>query len=244
LDKIPAQLNPDSKFGEPPLTLFSSPSENFVLDLYVWESAHTSVHQHSFEGAFCVLTGKSIESTYSFTEIKSLGAHSALGKLIPVQIETIKPDDIKPIKTYDSLIHRVIHLDKPTVSLVLRTRKKTERPQLSYSYGCLASPSFLQGPEIIKVRILEWMLRQETRPQFNTIQGLMPYHQAWSVLLRDRSSNLWVTKLAMFFFGNESLTDFNKENAYNELLKLTTDSISVTILTAIDFLEQMDGIPG
>jgi hypothetical protein len=63
-DSIPTQQDVSATFGDPPLTLFSGP--RFHIDVYYWLDGTTSVHQHSFCGAFQVLIGSSIHSQYSF----------------------------------------------------------------------------------------------------------------------------------------------------------------------------------
>ena len=60
---LPEQKDADGRFGDPPITLFVGP--RFYIDVYYWLDGTTSIHQHSFTGAFQVLLGSSIHSHYS-----------------------------------------------------------------------------------------------------------------------------------------------------------------------------------
>src|SRR3712207_292666 len=55
---LPRQFDPRSSFGQPPLTVWAA--EHFVLDLYFWVDTDTSIHDHSFSGAFTNLSGHSL----------------------------------------------------------------------------------------------------------------------------------------------------------------------------------------
>jgi hypothetical protein len=63
LEETPTQFNPYSNFGSPPYTIYFSDKNRFALELYFWNGqSHTSIHDHSFEGAFTVLSGSSVEN--------------------------------------------------------------------------------------------------------------------------------------------------------------------------------------
>src|SRR5688572_6537914 len=61
---LPQQLDPRSNFGQPPLTVWRT--DRFVVDLYFWVDTETSIHDHSFSGAFTNLMGQSLNCTYQF----------------------------------------------------------------------------------------------------------------------------------------------------------------------------------
>src|SRR5438132_840078 len=63
---LPEQQDVEGRFGNPPVTLFSGP--RFYIDVYYWLDGTTSIHQHAFSGAFQVLLGSSIHSSYTFRE--------------------------------------------------------------------------------------------------------------------------------------------------------------------------------
>src|SRR5436190_12974294 len=58
-------INVSSKeFAQPGITVFSA--ERFYIEVLCWMDGTTAIHQHSFSGAFHVMAGSSIHSTYRF----------------------------------------------------------------------------------------------------------------------------------------------------------------------------------
>src|SRR5580698_1434849 len=51
-------------FGQPPVNVFHC--ERFYIQVLFWLDGTTAIHQHAFSGAFHVMQGSSLESTYSF----------------------------------------------------------------------------------------------------------------------------------------------------------------------------------
>ena len=45
---LPLQLDPQSQFGDPPLTVYNDGC--LVIDIYFWLHSSTSIHQHAFAG--------------------------------------------------------------------------------------------------------------------------------------------------------------------------------------------------
>src|SRR5205814_7981727 len=78
-ESLPQQYDVEGRFGNPPITLFAGP--RFYIDVYYWLDGTTSIHQHSFTGAFQVLLGSSIHSRYSFREDKIINEHFSAGEL-------------------------------------------------------------------------------------------------------------------------------------------------------------------
>lgn len=128
---LPRQLDPNSSFGQPPLTVWGT--ERFVLDLYFWVDTDTSVHDHSFSGAFTNLSGNSLNCAYRFEHAARADDGVRTGSLMLDRAEYLKPGDICPIAAGPKFIHRVWHLDCPTVTLVARTITRP-RSLRQYSY--------------------------------------------------------------------------------------------------------------
>src|SRR5438132_973004 len=59
-----AHQPPHFSFGEPSIQLYCG--RRFYIEALFWTEGTTSIHQHSFSGAFQVLLGGSIHTTYSF----------------------------------------------------------------------------------------------------------------------------------------------------------------------------------
>jgi hypothetical protein len=122
----------DSNFGEPPVVVFRA--EGFYIEVLPWLNVILDVHQHGFDGAFALLAGSSLHSTFRFQPAESYGDHLVVGKLVPDEIELLRKGDVRRITAGNALIHSTFHLDYPSVSLVVRTwRSEFGGPQLSYS---------------------------------------------------------------------------------------------------------------
>lgn len=76
---LPHQTDAAGHFGQPPVTLFVAP--RFCVDVYFWLESTTSIHQHSFCGAFSVLGGSSVHSLYRFENRQLLNPRSLCAKI-------------------------------------------------------------------------------------------------------------------------------------------------------------------
>ena len=129
---LPRQLDPRSSFGQPPLTVWHG--ERFVVDLYFWVDTETSIHDHSFSGAFTNLSGHSLNCSYRFERPEEVGRGVLTGALELDEATYMRPGDVCPIVAGQKFIHRVWHLDCPTVTLVARTARRASRRVRQYSY--------------------------------------------------------------------------------------------------------------
>lgn len=132
---LPPQLDPRSAFGQPPLTVWGT--DRFVLDIYFWIDTETSAHDHSFSGAFTNLNGHSLNCTYNFERAARHDEGLFTGSLLLEDAEYVRPGDVCPIVAGAKFIHRVWHLDCPTVTLVARTTRRQPglRQYTYYSEG-------------------------------------------------------------------------------------------------------------
>ena len=128
---LPQQLDPRSRFGQPPLTVWGT--DRFVLDLYFWVDTETSIHDHSFSGAFTNLTGNSLNCTYRFEPAARHGEGLLTGSLALDRADYVTQGDVCPIVAGSRFIHRVWHLGSPTITLVARTTKRPPRLK-QYTY--------------------------------------------------------------------------------------------------------------
>lgn len=126
-----AQEDPRSSFGSPPVTLWRS-REFFVSALF-WFDGTTSVHQHAFSGAFRVLVGGSIHAPYKFSLGEELTHRLILGDLQLDEPEALRVGDVRPIEPGSAFIHGLFHLERPSVTLVVRTYGQPRyEPQYNY----------------------------------------------------------------------------------------------------------------
>jgi hypothetical protein len=185
-EKLPQQENLPATFGQPPVTLFRSP--RFYIESLFWVDATTSIHQHGFSGAFQVLRGSSIETRYSFESGKVAERHFALGTLAVAATSLLRQGDVRPIVSGRSgLIHALFHLDRPSVSLVVRTfRDPDAGPQLSYLRPGVAHDPFLKDETLDRTVELVKLLRRIEHPSFEEKVGALiagsGLHRAYRVL--------------------------------------------------------------
>ena len=118
-DRLPPQGNLDSAFGEPPVRVFVGP--RFYIEALFWMDGTTSIHQHHFSGAFTLLDGTSIHCRYSFREEERVSTRLLCGELRLSGAEFLRPGDVRAIRSGNGFIHSVFHLDRPSVSIVVRT---------------------------------------------------------------------------------------------------------------------------
>jgi hypothetical protein len=140
---LPGQADPGSQFGDLSLTLFSG--ARFHLAAYFWLDGSTAIHQHQFSGAFQVLEGSSFHSRYRFSDDRRVSSHLRLGRLELADVELLEAGAVRPIESAGRLIHALFHLDRPSVTLCLRTdADPLSGPQWNYERpGVAVDPFFL-----------------------------------------------------------------------------------------------------
>jgi hypothetical protein len=138
---LPAQSDPNASFGQPPLTVYAG--GNFEIQALFWTGTTPSIHQHSFSGAFHVLHGSSLHLTWEFDVQERVLNHLLYGDLRLKNAELLHPGDHRPILAGSRFIHTTFHLERPTVSLVVRTMSE-ELERLQYAYD---PPAIAFGPQ-------------------------------------------------------------------------------------------------
>jgi hypothetical protein len=129
--EIPHQQDIPGNFGNPPITLYKGP--RFHIDVYYWLDGTTSVHQHAFCGAFQVLSGSSIHSQYGFECTQTINEHFLVGEMFLERVELLEQGMIKQILPGKEYIHSLFHLDRPSVTLCVRTyHTSSGSPQYNY----------------------------------------------------------------------------------------------------------------
>lgn len=129
-DALPAQMDIAAHFGNPPVTVFRA--RGFHIDVYYWLEGDTDIHQHAFCGAFTVLQGTSLQGIYTFEKGRVLHPRLIQGQLRLESLRLMKPGDIQPLAAGERFLHSVLHLDYPTVTLLIRAEVPESGPQHSY----------------------------------------------------------------------------------------------------------------
>ena len=184
-DSLPEQQDVEGRFGNPPVTLFSGP--RFFIDIYYWLDGTTSIHQHSFTGAFQVLLGSSIHSRYSFREDKIINEHFSVGKLALEEVQLLKLNDVRVIRAGRNFIHSLFHLDRPSATITIRT-PHTPSAALQYDYRKphFAVNPFFRNPVMIKkvqtVGLLMGMKHKDADAMIGDLLCSSDFHTAYFVL--------------------------------------------------------------
>jgi len=113
------QPNADARFGEPPITVYAG--RRFYIEVLFWFNGTTAIHQHGFDGAFSVLAGSSLHSTYHFREHDRTSVRLLVGDVVHETSELLRAGAVRRIVAGQSLIHSLFHLDRPSVSVVVRS---------------------------------------------------------------------------------------------------------------------------
>jgi len=141
--ELPTQQDPDAKFGQPPLTMFVG--RCFHISVLFWVDGTTAIHQHGFCGAFQVLAGSSIHTRYTFEERRRVSSRLQFGQLTARGSELLRAGSSHPIESKSDFIHALFHLERPSVSIVVRTFGDPEaQPQLCYLPPGIAYDPFVE----------------------------------------------------------------------------------------------------
>ncbi len=143
-EELPKQVNFHSGFGSPPLVVFADPKNRFYAEVLVWFPSRTAIHGHGFSGAFRVLSGYSLQCRYRY-EGEELCEGLKKGSLNEVGLDFVSPGHTNPIEKDENFIHTVIHMGKPSLTLVVRTpADKSTKYQYEYFRNGLAVASYLR----------------------------------------------------------------------------------------------------
>ncbi len=170
--QLPEQVSLHNTFGQPPITLFND--GNFVVDLYLWVAADTSVHSHGFRGAFRVLHGNSLQETYTVKVSRRIAPGVMECDPGVPEMAILEPGDVRTILPAEKLTHRVIHLESPTVTLCVKTINEPGLHQWEYYPDGLALQRHDLDADLIKgVYFFEYLLRQNAPRAVRYLQDIV-----------------------------------------------------------------------
>lgn len=215
----------EDKFSDLPIVLYNAP--RFRVEAYYWLDGTTSVHQHGFSGAFQVMLGSSIHSHYTFKSERVINAHFSTGKLLLKEVQVLKKGDIKKILPGHQYIHSLFHLDRPSVTLTVRTHQTPNAlPQYDYLKPYFAvNPFFEEQLTFKKIKSASLLLRMKHPDAYTLIDELitssdcqtafMILGEAFSYLIDDTRDRLLSLKA-----GTDAIEALPAERKqFNELFK-------------------------
>ena len=164
--ELPRQKDVNANFGEPPITLYTAPK--FFIDIYFWFEGTTSVHQHSFCGAFQVLHGSSIHSWYDFEPEIEVNKFLRMGSMQLKVCELLEVGAVQEIWGGRRYVHSLFHLDSPSATICVRTEKSPlELPQYNYHKPGLAIDPFYEEETIKKKQQIVAAMLRAKQPNFD-----------------------------------------------------------------------------
>jgi hypothetical protein len=171
-----------SGFGEPPITLHAD--GRWAVQLLAWVDGRTTIHEHDFAGAFTVLEGSSIERRFAFDGAE--GGPLRLGRLSLLDVSLLPRGAVRPIEPGSALVHSVFHLDRPTLSLVIRTEGGLlEGPQYDYWAPHVAlDPEHAEPRAVRQVQALAMLMRSGSawQPFAASLLGCASLHHTFRIL--------------------------------------------------------------
>lgn len=129
------------QFSDFPITVYRG--NGFFIEILNWLNSTTTIHQHSFTGAFKVLLGSSIHSNYDFATKDTINTKLLIGELNTNKVEYLSKGSIRKITPGNSFIHSLYHLEQPSATLVIRSNGDKQHGE-QYDYyppGIALSPT-------------------------------------------------------------------------------------------------------
>ena len=226
---LPEQRDLPGRFGDPPITLYNSP--RFHIDIYFWLDGTTSIHQHAFCGAFQVIHGSSIHSSYEFETKEAINTFTELGDIELDHCELLSVGDVRKILPGREFIHALFHLDQPSATIVVRThRSPLHLPQFDYRKPFLAVDPFFDEPNLSKKLQSLSMLYRAKRPDADQMLAEMlekADFQSTFTILGNTRGFLRSNHLEQFFNVEQTENRFDK---MFEIVKKRHGSLAEMIL--------------
>jgi hypothetical protein len=184
-DELPVQARLDETFGQPPVTLYFD--GHFQIDALFWVKSSTDVHAHGFSGAFAVLRGRSVHTRFQFVERQRSDATFMLGQVSATDAELLDVGDVREIHPGADLIHSVVHLGEPSVTLVARTCADfAPTPEFAYFPPTVAlEPSRTSPLRARKIQLIRMLIRARSDILAPAVEDLLCHcdmHTAFMVV--------------------------------------------------------------
>jgi hypothetical protein len=169
IEHLPHQADIDAEFGNPPLTVYNG--KGFRIDVLFWIEGVPSIHQHGFSGAFHVLRGSSTHTLWTFEPSKRIQMRLLLGQASLQSAEVLKKGDSRIILAGSRMFHATYHIDRPSVSIVVRTTSEADKlPQYTLWPPTIATVSYDLNPTVKRqMQIAKMLLHAGRREQFREL---------------------------------------------------------------------------
>jgi hypothetical protein len=234
---LPMQRDLPGRFGDPPITVWNS--HRFHIDVYFWLHGTTSIHQHGFAGAFQVLSGESVHSSWNFTVSHVVTDAFHLGATSLKEVEILSVGDVRTIVAGREFIHSLFHLEQPSVTLVVRTNHAMLRgPQFDYQRPGIAVDPFSSDPTLTKqlqvISMLYQLRRGDADDRLATLLGSSDLASTYMILSRTRSF-VAPTSMEVQFGLDRSV---ERRNRMFEVARERHGDLIGPLLAALQFTDQ------
>ncbi len=238
---MPEQRDLPGRFGDPPITLYNSP--RFHIDIYFWLDGTTSIHQHAFCGAFQVILGSSLHSSYGFDTKEVINSFTELGSIDLDHCELLNVGDVRKILAGREFIHSLFHLDQPSATIVVRThRSPLHLPQFDYRKPFLAVDPFFDEPNLSKKLQSVSMLMRAKHPDGDKLLGELleksDFQSTYTILGSTRGL-LRQNHIEEFFQVEQTQSRFDK---IFEIVKKRHGNLAENIMPIFDHFDKQQEI--
>lgn len=174
------QYDPGNTFGDPPVTLFTN--SDFRVEVYFWNDTHTTIHDHRFAGAFTVLEGRSLHTTFAFDLDREVVEGLRIGDLSRTKAEVFEKGAVQEVPGGPPFIHQVVHLERPTATLMIRNHLEFHLlHQYRYWRPEVASATTLRDDALDKRLALLGFMRKAGLPAREVAQELVRKQNPYQV---------------------------------------------------------------
>lgn len=227
ISELPAQrVNSGSQFGQPPLTLYVAKDRKFFIEVYLWSSVDMTIHDHPFSGAFSVLEGVCRHDVYVFDRTGGT-QHVQTGTLILKDTELLSKGDCREIYNGDRLIHRNLHLSRPTVTFIIRTFKESGFTGMIFEESGLAVAPDLSTTEQKFLDYLDGILRLNKQD--------LAYEMIRALLASDRGDYAKFRAIEMYL---ECTGNYHEVDMFTDLLSAAISEIKPDIIRQTFLLQK------
>jgi hypothetical protein len=156
----------------------------------------TTIHQHSFSGAFQVLEGSSLHSRYRFDESRRINEHVRTGEVVFESSELLKQGAVREIIPGTRFAHSLFHLARPSATITVRTYQDvTQLPQLNYLKPSIAINPFFSDQLMTKrVQTVALMLAAQHPEAELVIRDCLRTADAHTTFLLLSELNQWARR--------------------------------------------------
>ena len=129
-DAYIGELQAPSNFSDLYIMLYAD--SNFYVEMLHWWKSDINIHDHDFSAVQFQVKGRSLNVVYDFDEAR-LDDGLSEGRLSVRRADLLEPGESSVVRAGSVDPHVVVHLNEPTISLLIRTQPKPFfAPQRNY----------------------------------------------------------------------------------------------------------------